>query len=179
MSSNGNGDGNLAMNSDSALRSRILSVLAENNASVEQALKTLSQCAMQIRNKQLIEDIAKACKMELSGFLSGEVLELYYEVMRARQPMGYISKGWEDPGFRIGDLIEIPKSKAARFKATVRQIRKLCATNGIGITVEKTKDSIEIHMDGVIYSEGFNQETFRKTLETLHECVENVREMIG
>lgn len=47
------------------------------------------------------------------------------------------------------------------------------------MTVNKAKDSIEIQMDSVIYSDGFNKKTFISTLETLHECVEKAKELIG
>jgi hypothetical protein len=33
--------------------------------------------------------------------------------------------------------------------------------------------------EGVIYSEGFNKDTFLKTLETLNECVEKAQDLIG
>ena len=56
---------------------------------------------------------------------------------------------------------------------------KICATNGIGISVEETTDRITLQMDGVIYSEGFNRDTFIKTLGTLHECVQKVRVLVG
>lgn len=69
-----------------------------------------------IRNTRLIEEIAKACKLKLSGFLVNDALELYYDLKRGREEMGYISKGWEDPGFRLGDLITVPRCKVARFK---------------------------------------------------------------
>jgi hypothetical protein len=115
--------------------------------------------------------------MTLSGFSTGDSLELYYDIARGQQDIGYISKGWEDPGFRIGDLIQIPKRRAAQFRSTIKQIRKLCAVNGIGVTVERTKDTIEIQVDGVIYNEGFSKKTFKKTLETLNECVQNIRQM--
>jgi len=56
---------------------------------------------------------------------------------------------------------------------------KFCAVNGIAMTVTKTKESIDISMDGVIYSEGFNKKTFVSTLDTLHECVEKAKQLIG
>jgi len=34
-------------------------------------------------------------------------------------------------------------------------------------------------MEGVIYKEGFNKQTFLLTLDTLTECVEKVQEMIA
>jgi hypothetical protein len=133
---------------------------------------------LHLQSRQHVEEVAKACKMELSGFLTNEALELYYNIMAGGQDMGYIAKGWEDPGFRIGDLISIPKSRTPKYKTAAAQIRKTCATNGIGITVKRTKDSIEIQMDGVIYADGFNKKTFTQTLETLQECTQKVRNMI-
>jgi hypothetical protein len=93
--------------------------------------------------------------------------------------MGYILKGWEDPGFRIGDLIEMEKQKEELFKANAYEILRFCATNGIVMTVEETKDTITLQMEGVIYSEGFNKDTFLKTLGTLNECVEKTQELLA
>lgn len=162
-----------------SLRDQILEVLNSSKIPIEKALKALSQCEAHIRNRIIVESIAKECGLKLSGFLANDALELYYDINRGRHDMGYISKGWEDPGFRIGDLIMIEKWKADSFKAHAYEILKFCATNGIVMTVEETGDAIELHMDGVIYSEGFNKDTFLKTLETLDECIEKVQELIG
>jgi hypothetical protein len=179
MEGNGNGRGQLPVNIEVSLRDRIFAVLVASKSSRQENLKALSQCASHIRNKTLLEKTARACKLKLSGFQFGEVLEIYYDIKRGSEEMGYISRGWEDHGFRIGDLLAIPKSKAARIKACIGQIRKFCAVNGIGMTVAKKKESIRICMDGVIYSEGFNKKTFVSTFDTLHECVEKARELIG
>jgi len=127
----------------------------------------------------MLETIVKECGLKLSLFIANDELELYYNLKRGRHDMGYISKGWEDPGFRIGDIIEIPKNKLDSFKANVYNILRFCATNGIGMTVSETKDAVTIHMDGVIYSEGFNKDTFMKTLETLNECVEKAESLLA
>jgi hypothetical protein len=176
---NGNGQGQVMPNDECSLRRQVFCLLGKSKTSVEQDLTVLTQCASHIRNTMRIEKAARACKLKLSGFLVSDVLELYYDLKRGREEMGYISKGWEEPGFRIGDLIAVPKSKSRRLKACLPQIRKFCATNGIAMTVKKTKESIEIQMDGVIYSEGFNKKTFLNTLDTLHECVERTEELIG
>jgi hypothetical protein len=127
----------------------------------------------------MLETIVKECGLKLSRFITNDELELYYDLKRGRHDMGYISKGWEDPGFRIGDIIEVPKHKMDFFKTNAYQIMKFCATNGISMTVSETKGIIEIQMDGVIYSEGFNKDTFMKTLETLNECVEKTETLLG
>jgi len=76
-------------------------------------------------------------------------------------------------------LIEIEKSKEELFKGNAYEILRFCATNGIVLTVEETKDTITLQMEGVIYSEGFNKDTFLKTLETLNECVEKAQELLA
>ena len=117
--------------------------------------------------------------MALSGFRSDATLELYFDMARERQEMGYIAKGWDDPGFRIGSLIQVHHLKVFTLIANAFQAMKICATNGIGISVHETMDSIDLYLDGVIYSEGFNRDTFIKTLDSLSECEEKIKALIG
>ena len=124
MRTNGQDQGQVPVNNESALRRELFSLLSRSKTSVEQDLKVLTQFASHIRNTQLIEKIAKACKLKLSGFLVNDTLELYYDLKQGREEMGYISKGWEDPGFRLGDLITVPRSKADRFKTCLAQIQE-------------------------------------------------------
>ena len=162
-----------------SIRDRIFVLLEKNKASFEDALKALSQCEAHIRNRMMVENIARESGLKLSRFLANDELELYYDLKRGRHDMGYISKGWEDPGFRIGDLIDMEKWKEESFKANAYEILRFCATNGIVMTVEEDKDTITLQMEGVIYGEGFNKDTFLKTLETLNECVEKAQDLIG
>jgi hypothetical protein len=179
MLSNGNGQGQVPVSPECALRREVFSLLGRSKTSVQQDLKILSQAVSHLRNTALIGKAARASKLKISGFRVNDALELYYDIKRGHSEMGYVSKGWEDPGFRIGDLLVVPRSKAGRFKTCLSQIRTFCAANGIAMTVTKTRDSIEIQMDGVIYSDGFNKKTFLSTLDTLHECVEKAKELIG
>jgi hypothetical protein len=107
MHSNGNGQGALPVTDERGLRKQLFALLSRSKTSVEQDLKALTQCASHIRNRTLVEKIAKSCRLKLSGFLVNDALELYYDLKRGNAEMGYISKGWEDPGFRIGDLITV------------------------------------------------------------------------
>ena len=179
MEINGNGQKPVPVSPECALRREVFSLLGKSKTSAQQDLKILSQCVSHLRNTALIEKAARASRLKISGFRVNDALELYYDIKRGREEMGYISKGWEDPGFRVGDLLVVPRSKAGCFKTCLSPIQKFCAANGIAMTVTKTKESIEIQMDGVIYSDGFNKKTFVSTLETLHECVEKAKELIG
>ena len=121
----------------------------------------------------LIESIARECGLTLARFLTNDALELYYNIKRGRHALGYISKGWTDPGFRIGDTLEIDPWEADIFKAHAAELARFCATRGMALTLEaRTPMTTEIQMDGVIYSEGFNRDSFQKTLDSLNTCVE-------
>jgi hypothetical protein len=160
------------------LREQIFALLSDSTTSVGEDLEALSQCEAHIRNRTIIGGIARECGLILAGFLTNGTLELYYDIKRGRHDLGYISKGWEDPGFRIGDLVEIDQWEADILKANTPHIIRFCATNGIAMTVQESPTTVALHLDGVIYSEGFNRDTFLKTLDTLNACAEEIHTLI-
>jgi hypothetical protein len=178
MENSGNGTNGNGANGN-VLREQIFEVLRKSTTPEGGWLTILSQCTAQVRNKAIVERIVQECDLSLSGFRSESSLDLYFDIAHGSQAMGYIAKGWHDPGFRIGEVIGVAQAKAVTLIRNAFQIMKLCATNGIGISVQETTDRIELQLDGVIYSEGFNRDTFIKTLDTLHECVKKVRALVG
>jgi hypothetical protein len=160
------------------LRDRIFEVLKASPTTVAEDLQALSQCVAHLSNRALVEGIARECGLSLVRFLTNDALELYYDIKRGRHEMGYISKGWEDPGFRIGDLVQIGEWDRDVLKGHSHHIMRFCAMNGIAMTIPETPTTIALQLDGVIYSEGFNQDTFLKTLDSLNACVEKIRTLI-
>ncbi len=160
------------------LREQLFAVLRESTTSAAEDLKALSQCAAHIRNRIAVENIARESDLTLAGFLTNNALELFYNIKRGRHHLGYISKGWEDPGFRIGELVEIGWWDADVLKATTPQIMRCCATNGITMTIQEGPLTMTLQLDGVIYSEGFNRDTFLQTLDSLNACVEKIHALI-
>jgi hypothetical protein len=94
------------------------------------------------------------------------------------QPGGILpvrrAKGWEDPGFRIGDLVDIGWWDADVMKANTHQIMHCCVTSGIAMTIREAPVTMALQLDGVIYSEGYNRETFLQTLDAVNDCVEKL-----
>lgn len=161
------------------LRNQIFTLLRESTTSAAEDLEALSQCAAHIRNRMIVEGIARECGLSLTGFLTNDALELYYAIKRGRHDLGYISKGWVDPGFRIGDTIEIDPWEADILKAHATELAQFCATRGVAMTlVARSPMSTEIQLDGVLYSEGFTRGTFEKTLESINACVEEIHRCI-
>jgi hypothetical protein len=160
------------------LRENIFTLLRDPATSTAEDLEALSQCAAHIHNRRIIGDIARECGVALTGFLTNDALELYYNIKRGRHHLGYISKGWEDPGFRIGDLVDIGWWDADVLKVNTPQIMRICATNGIGMTIQEAPLTMTLQLDGVIYSEGVNRDTFLQTLDSLNTCVGKIESLI-
>jgi hypothetical protein len=163
----------------SLLRNRIFKVLNKHKASPDNALKALSQCHTHINDRLLIEEIAKESGLKLSGFQTNERLELYYDLKHGRQDVCFLSKGWDDPGFRLGEIVDIPKWKLADMREHVYALLKFCATQGVAMTIEETEDALNLQFDFAIYSEGFNKQVFERALHSLDKCVEKAQDLIG
>ncbi len=165
-------------NNGNSLRDRIFEVLRNSRTTAEENLTALLQCAAHIRNRIVVEHTAKECGLRLSGFQANNDLELYYDLKQGRHDVGYISKGWNDPGFRVGDLVEVPKANIPALKVHIYALLKFCATRGVVVTIEEQPDVVEIQMDSVIYSDGFNKKVFEQVLHYLCVCVEKAKELI-
>jgi hypothetical protein len=163
----------------SQLRKRIFKVLRNSRTSAKKDLVVLLQCAAHIRNKLIIEETAKECNLKLSGFLTNDDLELYYDLKQGRHDAGYISKGWNDPGFRVGEIIEVSKPNIFTFKEKIYVLLRFCATRGVAFTIKERRNVVEVHMNSVIYSDGFNKKVFEQVLHELNVCVEKAHELIG
>jgi len=166
----------LPSDSDNPLRDDIFALLNSKRVPIEKALEALSQCQTHITNRILVERTAKECGLRLSRFLANENLELYYDLKEGRQDVGYISKGWDDPGFRVGDVLDIPRHKLPQLKDNIVTLLKFCATRGVSVTIEETKDGMQLHMDSVIYSDGFNKKVIAQVLHYLTECVQRAHD---
>jgi hypothetical protein len=128
----------------------------------------------QVENRRTVDGVASEAGLTLSHFLTNDALELYYAIHRGWYNVGYISKGWDDPGFRVGEVLTFQELHGVTFIWTGTEIKRYCATNGIGITFDKRGETTEVHLDGVIYHEGFNRATLLNMLESLNACVEKV-----
>lgn len=169
---------NPAMKGD-GLRAQVFTLLNKHTVSAETALKVLTQCQAHVSNRMMIERISKECGVKLSGFRTTEHMELYYVIKQGRHDIGYISKGWDDPGFRVGEIIEVPTWENTDMKEHLYALLTFCATRGVTVTIEETKGSIELHLDSVIYSEGMNKRVFEQVLRYLQECVGKGHELIA
>jgi hypothetical protein len=157
-----------------SLRSKILRIVNDTDAPIAEVLKVLAHCHAQIENKMIVEQTLKECGLLFSGFKTNEHLELYNDIIQSRREVGCICKGWDDPGFRVGDHIEIPKWKIDELKKHTYMLLKYCATRGVAMTIEEN----EVQMDTIIYSDGFNKKVFAQVLHHLNECTAKAQQLL-
>lgn len=161
------------------IRTELIAAMKKEGVGLEQAAELFSECAGIVLNRKAVEQAAEAAGLRVDDYDLNRHLQLYYDIYRGRKNLGYISKGWSDPGFRVGDIFSVPVSKLPLLRAQSHKIMRLCVTNGIMVTVNEAERPVQLQMESVIYNEGFNQKTFVKALETLTECVEQVREILS
>lgn len=161
------------------LRSKILRVV--NDAGVPEAavLKALAYCRAQFENRRMVERIVRKCGLQTSRFITNEHLELYFDIARGKRELGYISKGWDDPGFRVGDVVMVPQPKVGGLREHGQMFMRFCATRGVAMTSEKNDGGgVELQLESVIYSDGFNKKVVGQVLDCLVECTEEARRLL-
>ena len=158
----------------------ILTLVGHRELSAEEAETVFLRCLSFIRDKKMVEDVANDLGLWLSGFRMNGVLELYYDIRWKDKDIGYISKGWEDPGFRIGDVIDLDYAGIEMFRRNADKILNTCATQGVACGANLVEgDKLQLDLSICIYQEGFNAGTVEAALETFELCVGRVKSFLS
>ena len=133
----------------------------------------------QKNNIQKVKKIAEKAGFELRDFRTDRALELFFNIYQGKKTFCYISKGWEDPGFRIGENIVLNKNNRF-FKEIFYDVFRICSRNliSLGILKERNPNSLILSLETAIYKEGFNQISFKETVINLKESLEQIRPLL-
>ena len=154
---------------------RRLSVPKLENTDADPEVHCKTRLAMQEKDRESVKKFAENNQLEISKFLTNSTVELCYTIQCNGEEIGYILKRWDEAGFRIGEDLVVPENRTAVFESNAEKILELCATNGITMGTDFVGDEIIIRIDGLTYNEGFNSKTFIAAINTLRECVEEIR----
>jgi len=163
---------------DKSLRDQILNLIKTQSNSHDKIIKVLNECRNYYIDQAILEKTAKESGFQLSNFQSNQNLEMIFDISKGRYDIGYISKGWNDPGFRVGNLLIIPNAQMHALQNCIMKIMNICAVRGFSATITNQKEFVELHIDSVVYSEGFNQKVFVQVVDNLNECVEKTNELL-
>lgn len=132
----------------------------------------------QRKNIKLLEDCVRKLNLELKSFNSNDNLELYFDICRNGCDICYIYKGWDDPGFRIGEVIDLDKC-APDFKERFYEIFRICSSRLITIGLQKQgKESFSIVLEIGIYKSGFNAKVFKEVIEEFEDALVEIKPFI-
>jgi len=130
---------------------------------------------LQHKDKQLAKECAKKIGLRLKGFQANDKLELFFDVYKGEDNICYLSKGWGDPGFRIGEYIEIDKD-ISNFKNRFYRILNTCSKNLISVGAsEPEPGKIGISLEIGLYQQGFNEEVLKEAIDSLEDSLQGIR----
>lgn len=136
------------------------------------SLRALAYCRDQLHNRTLVETAVLVAGCTASGFLWNNELELYFDIAKSGKDVAFISKGWNDSGFRIAEVVQVPSELVARLE----EVKHLCHTNGVVFSVlDPDPSGVEVMLEQVIYSTGFDGRTFSLALSTLIKCSDPIK----
>jgi hypothetical protein len=145
-----------------------------NGDNEEETINLLERTLKQRKDILLLRRCINKLGLKLKRFLTNDKLELYFDVYRNRKNICYISKGWGDPGFRIGELVELNKA-SPNFKENFYEIFKICSRNLISIGLfEQGKNKIEISLEIGIFQHGFNEKVLKETIRTMGDTMRRI-----
>ncbi len=155
-----------------ALAAVILSAIDESDSPRGVSLSALAYCRNQFENRTIVETAVLVSGCSATGFLWNENLELYYDIAKDGEEVAFISKGWDDPGFRLGELVIVSGDITDRLE----EVMRFCNTNGVVMSFHENQESdYEVLFEQVIYSTGFDGRTFAQALSTLIVCSDKLK----
>jgi hypothetical protein len=161
------------------MREAVLKLLANYDISPQVAKRALSECPIFLQHVNRVRTLADQLDLDLSGFRSNDDQELYFDLVHRGRDLGFVYRGWDDPGFGIGEMILVTAHKTPSFMMRADVALRMLATRGIGVTA--TPDGNGSHwlgMTSVLYADGLNASTLAHALNTMTECTARVRAML-
>ena len=126
---------------------------------------------------KLVNKYAGKLGLKLKEFHLNDELELYFDVFRGNdlKSICYISRGWDDPGYRLGESININKD-VLESKEKFYKILNICSDNLIAVKVSPIEDNnMQLDLQIGIYQDGFNEKVLREAIDSLEDSLRKIR----
>lgn len=140
--------------------------------------KMIKNKAIQKKDIKLLIKCAEKLGLRLENFRTEDRLELYWDVLQDDKALCYLSKGWGDSGFRLGEYIDVDYP-IADFKNDFYEIFKICSSNFVSVYLKEGEGCVKgIGFEACIYQEGFNKKVFAQVLENFTDVLNKARKYI-
>ena len=166
--------------SPAEIRSRLLDTAEKLTARREDADQILLQCADYFHNRHLLQCYVQEVGLTLVNGHTDDELQIYYEIQWNGDTIGFISKGWEESFYRLGQILRVSEDKLPELKQHSKEISAFLAMNGIAITSDRDEKTAAhyMHLTINIPNAGFNKDTLSQAVETMTACVYKIKGII-
>jgi hypothetical protein len=161
-------------------RSILLKTITQLTANSAEAETLLQQSADYFRHKRLLQTHAASCGLNLVNEFISECMQIYFEVQAEGAIKGFISRGWDEPGFRVGQVVMVTIEHVPELQLHAQEIMQLLARNGIAITTDPDDEQTVHYLNLTINipDAGFNAATLSQAVWTMDACVEQIKKTI-
>lgn len=125
----------------------------------------------------ILLDLAARSNLRLSGFRCGGDLEFYVDVFRGRRDCGFISKGWDDPGTRVGDIIYVSGRHIPTFRGAIEAVVDACCGEGICFHPRPVPGGLEVELWTPVYGDPMPARSILQALNSLRDCERRLRRL--
>lgn len=140
---------------------------------------TSTELATQAADKTILQEIATNSQgFVLCKYFWDEQLELYFDIERNGKSDCYISKGWDQPGFRVSAIVDIPLTREFDWNF-FDYVSDYCAVNGVALTRQPEGTMVGWMLDSVIYSGALNAESFTGCVDSILDCIKQIRHLVA
>lgn len=106
------------------------------------------------------------------------VQEFYFDLYKGSQSLGYVSKGWRDPGVRVGDLLRVSRQDAGRIKRHIKVLLDACASQGTTLQLSAGADGVvELHVWTPVYGAVLTAQGLHEAMQALQACKRRIRKV--
>jgi len=107
----------------------------------------------------------------LRNFHTTAALEFYADVYQRSKDLGSVSKGWNDPGFRVLDMLYIHHAFLPTFKARIYEIVEACASQGCCFQIHRSQArGIRLELWTPLYGDQLHPGALKEAFRALAEC---------
>jgi len=160
------------------IKKRLNAWIEKQKLTDKEQIKMLEAVLNQRKNIYLVRETANKAGFELTRFINNKALDLYFDILNKDKNAGYISKGWDDPGFRVGEYFEMDKTDPA-FKEKFYKVHQVCSGNLISVGVsEKSQGKVGISLEIGIYAGGLTEKVLKSAVETIESTMCKIKGLI-
>lgn len=132
--------------------------------------KVFPLCVSFARNVAMLHESIRGSEIALERFATDDDTEFSFDIVERGELLGYISKGWDEPGARLEDVLTVENADIPLFKDALGEILDICSARGVCFHFHPRDKRIEIELWTPIYIDALTPRGFFDALKSIEKC---------